>query len=247
MRKLLYCQLAVGLSLSIMVPLCGKVFAQSADIKVSTPPPPSPPPLQPNPCAEYKKGEKATESIHLYYLRSAVTIQKTLTAFTLTDDCLKGTGIESQDKNIIVLYGYEEQRKELKRIIAILDLPRERVNLELWGILISSDNPRQLAKAMLEVNQAIDETQQLLRETYQALETYARQITIEKDFQKLFENDLGFRGALDKDRLSLSMSDILLRINAAEKPPENYQSAANNICNLFLVRIRSNINTIQML
>lgn len=232
--KKLYCQLAVGLCLSMMVPLCGKVFAQSADIniKVTTPTPPPRPP-QPNPCSKYEEGKQASESIHLYYLRSAPTIKEILTKFTEANACLKGTSIEAQDNNIIVLYGHEEQRKELEQIIAILDLPREGVRLEMWGILISSDNPRQLAEVLRRVNQEIDQTQQLLQETYRKLEASAREITIEENFSDLFENDLGFRAALDKDRPSLSMTDILLRMNVAEKPLENYQTAVKKICGLF--------------
>ena len=105
--------------------------------------------------------------------------------------------------------------------------------MEMWGILISSDNPQQLAEVMGRVNKEIDKTQKLLRETYKKLEEEARNITIDPNYKKVFEEDLGYKSALDPDRSSLSMIDILLRINAADDPVTNNNTSAENICKLF--------------
>ena len=78
--------------------------------------------------------------------------------------------------------------------------------MEMWGILISSNDPKELAKVMREVNQEIEKTQKLLRETYIQLEALAKDIEVEPDYKYLFETVLGYNEALDKDRPSLSMT-----------------------------------------
>ena len=181
-------------------------------------------------------GSQASESVKLYYNRSASALQTILSSIATANTCIAGTVIQVQGDNTIVLYGKKEQRKALKRVMTILDLPRERVNMEMWGILISSNNPQQLAEVMREVNKEIDTTQKLLRDTYKELENGAREIKDEKidqDYKRLFEDTLGYTSALDPYRSSLSMIDILLRINAADDPVANNEGSAENICKLF--------------
>jgi hypothetical protein len=146
--------------------------------------PSKPNPSVANPCEEAQDG-CAAESVPLYYNRSASAIKAILEkivgdgksgkfAGTFIGENGTGTGEASgKNDNVIVLYGTDENRKKLKRIIAILDLPRERVNMEMWGILISSNNPGQLAEVMDRVNKEIDKTQQLLQETYNQIKKYS--------------------------------------------------------------------------
>jgi len=234
--KKLVCLLALGLSASLLMsPL--SVHAQTGSIEFKVVPPatnkkPSKK-EEPDPCAEYKKGEQASQSLKLYYIRRATNLKTILDKIAEANSCIEGTIIEAEGDNTIVLYGKDKQREELKRVITVLDLPRERVNMEMWGILISSDNPQQLAEVMGRVNKEIDKTQKLLRETYKELEDGARDITIDTNYKKVFEEDLGYKSALDPDRSSLSMIDILLRINAADNPVSNNNASANKICELF--------------
>ena len=210
---------AVGLSAALLV---GQLSAQAQTGSINTQ----------DSCAN-NDGSQASESVKLYYNRSASALQKILSSIATANTCIAGTVIAVQGDNTIVLYGKKEQRKALKRVITILDLPRERVNMEMWGILISSSDTQQLAEVMRRVNKEIDTTQKLLRETYTALEDGARDITIDQKYKELFENDLGYTSALDPDRSSLSMIDILLRINAADDLVDSNNESAKNICKLF--------------
>ncbi len=228
---------AIGLSAALLVGQLS-VQAQTGSIEFKVVPPPAPkkdPPKEqkPDPCADYNKGSQASQSLKLYYIRSAPVLKGILDKIADANTCIKGTVIEAQGENTIVLYGKDKQREDLKRVITVLDLPRERVNMEMWGILISSDNTQQLAEVMRKVNKEIDTTQKLLRETYSKLETLAKGIDIDPDYKYLFETVLGYHEALDKDRSSLSMIDILLRINAAKDPWENANGTAEYICRLF--------------
>ena len=234
--KKLVCPFTLGLSLSMMVGLGVNVSAQTADINIKV--------NQPgggggakceDPVHDPKsdKSKQASQSLKLYYIRSATALKTILTSIASANPCIASTVIEAQGENTIVLYGKDKQRKALQRVIAVLDLPRERVNMEMWGILISSNDPQQLAEVMRRVNKEIDTTQKLLRETYKALEDGARVITIDTDYKKVFEEDLRYTSALDPDRSSLSMIDILLRINAADDLVDSNNESAKNICKLF--------------
>jgi hypothetical protein len=76
----------------------------------------------------------------------------------------------------IILYGSKAERKNAHRIIATLDLPRPGINMEMWGIQISSRNPDQMSKVMGEVRKEINQTRQLLQETYEHMQQLARDI-----------------------------------------------------------------------
>ena len=233
MKKLVF-RFALGLSLSMMVGLGVNVSAQTADINIKV----TKPGGGGAECTDddYKKldtSKQASQSLKLYYIRSATVLKTILDSIATANPCIASTVIEAQGENTIVLYGKDKQRKALQRVIAVLDLPRERVNMEMWGILISSNDPQQLAEVMRRVNKEIDTTQKLLRETYKALEDGARVITIDTDYKKVFEEDLRYTSALDPDRSSLSMIDILLRINAADNLVDSNNESAKNICELF--------------
>ncbi len=237
--KKLYRPLALGLSLTMMLGFGGQVSAQKSvefNMKMTEPAPKKDPSAEEDQCKLGKK-PPAAESFKLFYIRSATGFTGILNEITKVNPCLKGTVIGSEGKNVIVVYGKEKQRKEIERITAILDFPRQGVKMDMWGILISSNNPDQLAKVMVRINQEIDRTQKLLQETYKQFEDDVRDresLKIDERFRKLFEETLGYRGALDQSRISLSMIDMLLLINAASDQPDGgYNKIANNICNIF--------------
>ena len=232
--KKLVCPFALGLSLSMMVGLGVNVSAQTADINIKvTKPGGGGAECKDDDYKKLNKSKQASQSLKLYYIRSATALKGILDSIASANPCIAGTVIAAQGENTIVLYGKDKQREALQRVIAVLDLPRERVNMEMWGILISSNDPQQLAEVMRRVNKEIDTTQKLLRETYKALEDGARVIKIDTDYKKVFEEDLRYTSALDPDRSSLSMIDILLRINAADNLVESNNESAKNICKLF--------------
>ena len=232
--KKLVCPFALGLSLSMMVGLGVNVSAQTADINIKvTKPGGGGAECKDDDYKKLNKSKQASQSLKLYYIRSATALKGILDSIASANPCIAGTVIAAQGENTIVLYGKDKQREALQRVIAVLDLPRERVNMEMWGILISSNDPQQLAEVMRRVNKEIDTTQKLLRETYKALEDGARVIKIDTDYKKVFEEDLRYTSALDPDRSSLSMIDILLRINAADDLVDSNNESAKNICKLF--------------
>ena len=221
MKKLVF-RFALGLSLSMMVGLGVNVSAQTADINIKvTKPGGGGAECKDDDYKTLDTSKQASQSLKLYYIRSATALKGILASIASANPCIAGTVIAAQGENTIVLYGKDKQRTALQRVITVLDLPRERVNMEMWGILISSSDTPKLAEVMRRVNKEIDTTQKLLRETYKALEDGARDIKdeeIDQDYKTLFEDTLGYTSALDPERSSLSMIDILLRINAADNP-----------------------------
>ena len=242
--------LALGLSLNMMANSAGRVFAEETKtptVGVSIPSSgvtvdgsfnikPSEEEKPPtNKCPQiYPKPSSSLQTVRLYYLRNATAIKGILDTISQAN-CMTEMIIKAQDSNTIILYGTQEHKQELQRIIATLDLPRERVNLDMWGIVISGDNPREMANVMREVNQEIAQTQRLLRETYRKLIEFSRKgdSKIDPTYKRLLEDTLGYTTALDADRPYLSMTDILLRINAAEDPAKKYNEVAEKLCLLF--------------
>lgn len=146
-----------------------------------------------------------------------------------------------------------------RRRIADLDRPLERVNMEMWGIQISSADSSRLASVMDQVNSEINHTRKAMELAYHGLTSLARgivvadaseQVLVEYAFPQLSTHT----GPTGNQRISLP--DVLARINLACKAipqshhfAENcnalgqqgkprsqidvYNKAANNLCNLF--------------
>ena len=70
---------------------------------------------------------------------------------------LDGLTINENSTSGIVLSGCSKQIYTMQRVIATLDLPRSGINLEMWGIQLSSSNPEELDKVVQEVNGVIAE------------------------------------------------------------------------------------------
>ncbi len=103
---------------------------------------------------------------------------------------------------------------ELKAIIAKLDFPLERVNMDIWAIELASADSARLASIMDQVNREIDNTRQAMRITYKNLMDNARTIIINHDILSTTENNLlAVSGTKGNQRLSLT--DALFRINMA--------------------------------
>ncbi|HKP88310.1 MAG TPA: hypothetical protein VJZ26_19550 [Blastocatellia bacterium] len=164
----------------------------------------------------------AGERIKLYYLRDAQNIATVLNAVAAKSgsdfECLT-VATASQDE--IILYGPEARREHARRVIARLDLPRPGINMEMWGIQISSKNPEEMSAVMPEIREEINRTQRAVREMYNKMQNLARTIIrdeeLDQNFKRLIEIDLGYKSALDPNR-PLSFTDILLRLVAAQDP-----------------------------
>jgi hypothetical protein len=232
-------KISVSIALSLSMALCCSVKAmaqaQNTDAKTSS-----------NVSAEF---------IPLYYLTNLNTnsevseFKAILRAIAAKDPISKGILIDAETTQTstssgdstsslsftnrgIVVHGTAAQIKQIKRIIAILDFPRESIKLDMWGIKISGADPEKMAKTMREVNQEIAKTQRNIQKTYENIQYFANQIKVNQDHKNLVQKELVFGTMLEQNR-PLSMIDILLLANAAKDPTKNYKDAAIKICEFF--------------
>jgi hypothetical protein len=163
----------------------------------------------------------AGQQVKLHYLREGTKIAAALNKIALpTDSPLKGLSVDVINEDEIILIGTKERRRLAHRIIATLDLPRPGVQMEMWGVQMSSKRPECLAEVMRRARAEIDWTQQDVRGAYAALQEFARDIKeneLNDDFKRILEERLYYESALDPNR-PLSLADILLRMVAANDP-----------------------------
>ena len=184
----------------------------------------SPAPTPPNNQTGARDDSSAGQAVRLFYFREATKIAAILNAVASQQGSgsdLKGLIITNASEDEIILYGPKEKRDYARRIIATLDLPRPGINMEMWGIQISSRKPEKMAEVMPRVREEINRTQQAVRETYDQLQQIAREVIPDSDldsgFSQLLGEKLFYRSALDSRR-PLSLADILLRLIAAKEP-----------------------------
>jgi hypothetical protein len=179
-----------------------------------------------------KDKERESKVVQLYFVRNTEVAKRILDTIKNGNTALAGLIVDVNTTSGIVLNGCPEQIMAMSRVIASLDLPRPGINLEMWGIQLSSSNPEELGKVIQEVNGVIAQTQRLMQATYAGLDKMAVAVEIDTEFQRVFENELGYTDALDPYR-TLSMSDILVRIIAAKDPHLNAKAMAKNIEDFF--------------
>ncbi len=187
-------------------------------------------PAAPTPAVQ---NDLASVKVKLYYLREASKVAALLKI--IADDTasrLHGMDFGFVTEDEIVLYGSKLQRDEARRIIATLDLPRPGINMQMWGIQISSRKPDDLAEVMRQIRIEIDRTQDAVRHMYDQLQVLAREKISDKDldprFTAILEETLGYSSALDTNR-QLSLSDILLRIVATKNAGDAAEKIARGL------------------
>lgn len=151
---------------------------------------------------------------------------------------------QSQGTDTILVIGPPDKVSMARRLLVTVDIPRAGVNLDLWGIQISSDSPRRLAEFLDCIRGDIDVAKARVRETFQRLAAFAesqiRPADFDPAFYELFTgqplNDslaepagrLAYTNALSADR-PLSLTDILLRLTAARNAGEKNRQLANSL------------------
>lgn len=207
----------------------------AANGQSSTQPPPPAPTQQGTAQAQQPAPdtEVAGQKVKLYYLREATKLATVLTAIAAKQGSeLAGLTVTNATEDEIILYGPKEQRNRARRIIAAVDLPRPGVDMEMWGVQISSRKPERMADVMPEVRRAIDHTQQAVRETYLQLQKLTREAIpdeqLDPAFRRVLVNELHYNSALDADR-PLALADILLRMIAAREPGAAAETIANGM------------------
>jgi hypothetical protein len=230
---------AALLCLSV-IPFAGAASPDGPRQKNSNPPAPAPAqtpaptqtPAPPQPPAT--SSTRAGQRVKLYYLRQGTKIAAALTAIAQPNTSpLHGLAVNIIDEDELILVGEKEKRRLAGRLIATLDLPRPGVQMEMWGVQISSRRPEDLAEVMRRVRREIDRTQQDVRDTFAMLQEFARDIRdedLDPDFKRLLQHQdfLYYESALNPNR-PLSLSDILLRFVAAKEPVREVQGVANKL------------------
>lgn len=188
-------------------------------------------PVQAQPAPE----KPANQVVKLYYLREASKIAAILNGVKDLKPIppeFDGLFISSLGDDEIVLFGLQKQRDYARRLIVTLDLPRPGINMEMWGIQISSQKAEKMAQVMPQVREEISKTQAAVRSTYTKMQQLAREIVREEDvngkFKTVLVGDLFYRTALDRDR-PLSFPDILLRFMAANNPADALTNFARQL------------------
>ena len=207
--------------------------------------------------------DTSPETVFVYFSDPS-TIAKSLESSGLPR-CTKITnhnGSESAvingDPKFININGPAEGRLELRRKITALDLPRERINMDMWAIQISSANSATLADTMSEVQQQIDATSDAMRETYNYFSRKSQNTKLDPIFRDYFRQ-VGFQSFFPKPlrlstvtdpklcperatlesypkcfidpRSSLNLTEMLINLSFAEKPMDNYNAKALDMCN----------------
>lgn len=146
--------------------------------------------------------------------------------------CGKAISANLGSPNSIEIYGNRSGREALKRLITSLDLPRQRISMDLWAIQISSASPAKLSDVMSLVQRQVDQTREAMQQTYD----YLSKLSLERDqfdqkaLKKLEER--GFSKVVANDP-KLSLTQLLLRLSLAQDPINNYNNVALEVCNFF--------------
>ncbi len=178
-----------------------------------------------------------SKRVELFYYRNANNIISILNKLPIKK--LKGcatelplnapaanAGVGRGGGNVILLYGTQEYIDRTHRLITALDLPLTGINLQLWGIQVSSNKPEKLAEAMTKVRGEIDQTQQFIRDSFSLLQ----QFTVDKlEDHSNFENGflsvveaIGYEEFLDPSR-RLSLLDVIVIGNFVKDPVTYYE------------------------
>ncbi|MEM8674817.1 MAG: hypothetical protein AAGF83_13230 [Cyanobacteria bacterium P01_G01_bin.67] len=171
------------------------------------------PPTTGNDCSKkinQKAEDNQSKRVELYYYRNATNIVDLLGKIPFADGCATvlplnspqaGEGVGRGGGNVISLYGTQKYIDDVQRFITSLDLPLPGIDLQLWGVQISSNNPNKLAETTAKVRSRISETQGLLRGTFANIQgisqlTLQNPKVVDPDFKSIAKQ-LGYADAVD--------------------------------------------------
>lgn len=204
--------------------------AQTGSIEFKVVPPPASPPSE-DPC---KDEVRMAENLPLSYLRESGKIVGLLGQIKQAAS-LQCTTIQQVSENSVILYGPEKDKKKLKQVLALLDLPLAGINMEMWGIQLSSQNATAMADAMTQINKEIEDKRKLMQDKYEQIQKLAKILEPESEFKQAMI-DIGYSKLFDDDH-PLSMTDILLRLLAtderellAKKATDNNKKFKESLC-----------------
>lgn len=183
------------------------------------------------------KNKLKIQRVELFYYRNSDNIINILNKLPFADpgcasdlpinNLKPGVGVGQGGGNIIFLVGTTDYIKSAQRFITAIDLPLPGIKLQLWGIQVSSNDPKRLAKSMTKVRQEIDLTQQLVRETFQLLKSKSVEIILETEQFPLSPelsdllDTIGYSHIKDSSH-EPSILDVGILGNFVDKPREFY-------------------------
>ena len=207
--KKLVCPFTLSLSAALLLGQLS-VQAQTGSIEFKVVPPATSSPSE-DPC---KDEVRMAENLPLSYFRESAKIVGLLDKIKEAAS-LQCTTIQQVSENAVILYGPEKDRKKFKQILALLDLPLAGINMEMWGIQLSSQNATAMADAMTQINKEIDFKRKLMQDKYEQIQKLAKALKPEEKFKQAMK-DIGYGELFDNDH-PLSMTDILLRLLATNE------------------------------
>jgi hypothetical protein len=114
----------------------------------------------------------------------------------------------------LILTGPFTARRAARQMIAALDLPQPGVQMEMWGIQISSSQPEKMARVLEESQEDIAVARAGVQGALKQMQSLAASLAPEPEFERTFAG-LGYVTALEPTR-TFSLTDILLRLAAAK-------------------------------
>jgi hypothetical protein len=172
------------------------------------------------------------ENVPVYYTDPSIVSKQIGSLGTPGSDCdgaIVGTNAGSPKS--IMIFGSHEGRKLMKLYISTFDLPRERVDMDLWAIQISSTNKAKLTEVMDQVQRQIEQTREAMQRTYNKFSELSSNTIIDPKARALL-TELKFQRVLNDDP-RLSLTQMLLKLALANDPIRNYNNSALRICNFF--------------
>jgi|GEM_PF-4691973 len=195
-----------------------------APLPPAEPATPTSAPVTGNDCgAKITTENNQSQRVELYYYRDAISMVELLGKIPLPGGCAThlplnsfqtGQRVGRGGGNVISLYGSEEYINDAQRFITSLDLPLPGIDLQLWGVQISSDDPDKLPQTTSKVRSHISTTQGLLRGTFAAIQGLSQlalqdETKVDRNFQAI-ANQLGYADALDGFGRESSILEIFL-------------------------------------
>lgn len=194
---------------------------------------------------ESKDDGLRSKRVELYYYRNAANVVDILSKLPLEgegcvttlplNEITPGVGVGRGGGNIILLYGTNDYIENAQRFITSIDLPLPGIDLQMWGVQISSKDPDKLAETMSKVRWRIQETRRLIGDTLAAIEGVSQStlqnfhpdIKVDSEFTTMMES-LGYEDAIDGLGGKLSILEIFLVGLAVENPQGFYQDLYRN-------------------
>ena len=124
----------------------------------------------------YDEQALTCETVRLYYLRQPQLVKEMLANMPagLVQDVTVLSGDGAAGPPMLVLAGPQSQVRNLKRVIAALDVPQPEVRLDIWAFQLSGSNASEVAQRAQKAQAEVTAVARLVRGYLRQLEAYAQ-------------------------------------------------------------------------